>query len=229
MRLPNAFTPLLAILALAGCDKNAVRDLTAPLPSAAIRFFNFGVNSPGVHFYAGDTKVTATTSTSCQAAANPPVTATDSACLTTGIESTLGVAYPGIASGGLYSGIAPGQYTLTGRITAAVDRGLAISSVPATIEAGKTSFTLNNVGQEEHEMFLARINEGYTFDEAIEAEGEEGTAERIGGIKPIDPGEESKPFSTNLKPGHYGMLCFVSGPEGQPHFMLGQKAEFDVE
>jgi uncharacterized cupredoxin-like copper-binding protein len=121
-----------------------------------------------------------------------------------------------------------GPATASGDVT--IDaREYAFDGVPQTIEAGKTSFTLNNVGQEEHELFIARINEGYTFDEAIAEEGEKGTAEEIGGIRPVKPGEESKPFETNLKPGNYGMLCFVPGPEGQPHFTLGQRAEFSVE
>jgi len=85
------------------------------------------------------------------------------------------------------------------------------------------------VGQEEHLLFIARINEGNTFEEAIEAEGKQGTAEDVGETKSVKPGEESKPLSANLKPGHYGMLCFLPGPEGAPHFTLGQKSEFDVE
>ena len=137
MRLQTSFAALLAVVALAACEENAVRDLTAPLPAARIKFFNFGVNAPSVHFYANDTKVTATSVTTCQAAAIPPVTATDSACVSIGVESTAGVGYGGVGSGGLYAGIEPGQYTLTGRITATTDKGLAISTLPATIEEGK--------------------------------------------------------------------------------------------
>ena len=131
-------------------------------------------------------------------------------------ESTTGASAP------------PRPATASGDVTIEA-REYAFDNVPETIEAGKTSFTLENVGQEEHEMFIARINEGHTFDEAIEAEGEKGTAEEIGGVRPIEPGETSKPFDANLKPGNYGMLCFVQGPDGQPHFVLGQKAEFTVE
>ena len=134
------------------------------------------------------------------------------------------------AAGGTETGASakPGPPTASGEVTIEA-REYAFDNVPQTIEAGKTSFTLNNVGEEEHELFLAKINEGNTFEEAIEAEGEKGTAEDVGTIKPIAPGEQSKPFKTNLKPGNYGMLCFVPGPEGQPHFLLGQKAEFEVE
>ena len=105
-------------LALAACDKDAVQDITAPLAGARVKFFNFGVNAPGVNFYANDTKMTAITSA-------------------TGAESTTGTVYGGVGSGGLYSAIAPGQYTITGRIAAAVDKDLPVVTLPVTIADGK--------------------------------------------------------------------------------------------
>ncbi|MEO5903617.1 MAG: hypothetical protein ABIQ55_06375, partial [Gemmatimonadaceae bacterium] len=42
-----------------------------------------------------------------------------------------------VGSGGFYTGIAPGQYTLTGKISAATDKDLPISNLPATIADGK--------------------------------------------------------------------------------------------
>jgi len=124
---------LLCAAALASCDykKNAVQDITGPLPVAGIKFFNFGVNAPGVNFYAGNTKVTAISSASCT---TPPLS---DACTTTGIESTTGVVYGGVGAGGLYSGMAPGQYTFSGKIAAATDKDLAISNVAATVADGK--------------------------------------------------------------------------------------------
>src|SRR5437762_14056514 len=88
---------LLCAAALASCDKNTVQDITGPLAASRVKFFNFGVSAPGVNFYANATKLTAITSG-------------------TGTESTGGVAYGGTGNGGLYSAIASGQYTLTGRI-----------------------------------------------------------------------------------------------------------------
>ena len=108
---------LLAVL-LTGCDKDAVQELTGPVAGSYVKFFNFGVNAPSVNFYANDEKVTAIQST-------------------TGTESTLGVAYGAVGLGGFYSALDPGQYALTGRISAATDKDLTISTVNTTLEDGK--------------------------------------------------------------------------------------------
>ncbi len=105
---------LLCALALSSCEKNAVTDITAPFPGANIKFFNFGVNAPGVNFYSNDTKVTAINSTS-------------------GAELTTGAAYGVAGNGGLYSSLTPGQYTFSGKIAATVDKDLAVSKVTTTI------------------------------------------------------------------------------------------------
>ena len=112
------FALLLGAAALSACDKNAVQDITGPLPAARVRFFNFGVNAPSVNFYANDTKMTATSSG-------------------TGVEATTGVSYGGVGSGGMYAGIDPGQHTFSGRIAATTDKDLPISNLTATLEDGK--------------------------------------------------------------------------------------------
>lgn len=123
-----------AIAACDICDENAVQDFTGPTPTTSrVKFFNFGVSSPGVNFYADDEKMSAVASTRC----TTPTPADSAACATTGIEATTGVAYSGAASGGLYMAISPGAHTLSGRIAATTDNGLAISTVPTTVEQGK--------------------------------------------------------------------------------------------
>lgn len=111
---------LVAAAALSACDfeKNQVQEIAGPAPVSRIKFFNFGVNTPGVNFYANETKMTAISSA-------------------TGAESTTGVAQGGVGSGGFYSGIAPGTYALTGKIAATTDKDLAISNVSSNIESGK--------------------------------------------------------------------------------------------
>lgn len=114
----RSIASLLCAALLASCGQNAVQDITGPLPSARIKFFNFGVNAPAVNFYANTAKMTAISSA-------------------TGVESTNGTSYGGVGSGGFYSAIAPGQYTVTGKIAAATDKDLVVSTVAATIADGK--------------------------------------------------------------------------------------------
>ncbi|HKR07821.1 MAG TPA: DUF4397 domain-containing protein [Gemmatimonadaceae bacterium] len=113
----------LAVLVVAGllsaCGDKTVQDLAqAPLANSRVRFFNFGVNAPSVNFYADATKMSAVVST-------------------TGTEATTGISYGGVSAGGDYSAIDPGAHTLTGKIAAATDKDLTISTVNQTIEDGK--------------------------------------------------------------------------------------------
>ena len=137
MRRPNALAVLMGAALLASCslfDENAVQDITGPVQTTSrVKFFNFGVNSPGVNFYADDVKMTAISTTRC----TNPVPADTAVCRAAGIESTTGIVYTGQSAGGLYSAVTPGPHTFTGRIAAATDNGLAISTLPATIENGK--------------------------------------------------------------------------------------------
>jgi hypothetical protein len=107
-----------ALLSACGEEQNRAEEIIGPAPGARIRFFNFGVGAPQVNFYANERKMTGVLST-------------------TGSELTTGVAYGAAAAGGFYSAIDPGQYTLSGRIAATIDKDLAISSLPATFDDGK--------------------------------------------------------------------------------------------
>jgi len=110
---------LVAAAVSTGCEKNTVQVLPLDsLQASRIKFFNFGVNAPGVNFYANDIKMTAIMSA-------------------TGSEATTGVAYGSVGNGGAYSSIAPGSYTVTGRIAATVDKDLPIASITGTIADGK--------------------------------------------------------------------------------------------
>ncbi len=128
LTLRTAAAALLGAALLAACgEKKGAQDITGAEPGARVKFFNFAVNAPGVNFYANDAKATAISST-------------------TGTESTLGTAFGAVSSGGFYSGLAPGQYTLTARIAAAADNNLVIASVPATLAQGRSySYYLSGV------------------------------------------------------------------------------------
>jgi hypothetical protein len=122
----RSVTALVCVALLSACGDSAVQKITTALPGSAIRFYNFGVCGttqttttscmPSVNFYANDTKMTAVSSTS-------------------GSESSSGTAYTGVGNAGLYSGIEPGQYTISGRISAAgADKDVPVSNTPVTLQ-----------------------------------------------------------------------------------------------
>jgi len=135
----RSFALLASAVVLGGCgEKNPAQNIAAPTAGSAVKFFNFGVNDPSVNFFANDVKLSAGSSASCSGGANGSTT--DPTCLSSGKESTTGTAYGASANGagvGLYSSIAAGSYTLSGRIAATTDHGLAISNTPATFENTK--------------------------------------------------------------------------------------------
>ena len=139
MRIHRYFVALVGVAALAACGDKAERFIDAPVPTnSAIRFYNFSVNAPGVQFYADDAKIVAANSNTCQFAANPPKTATDSLCATIGSQSTAGVTYGQLGAGALYTGMNPGQYTFSARqVTSASGTTATVSSVPLAMAAGK--------------------------------------------------------------------------------------------
>ena len=110
----------LSAVALAACGDNGQTDITAPAPTAKVMFFNFGLGAPGVNFWANETKLTAAGSS-------------------TGTENPAGTPSPSVAAGGYYVGVAPGQYTLSGRLsdTTAGNHNVTISSVPMALADGK--------------------------------------------------------------------------------------------
>lgn len=99
----------------------------------------------------------------------------------------------------------------------------------ATPTAETTSVTATNDGKEFHVVVFARINEGFTLDEALEAEGEKGTATEMIKALELPPGETATAEVTEtIEPGSYVLLCPIGGPKGT-HAELGQLEEFEIE
>ncbi|PYX63686.1 MAG: hypothetical protein DMG78_31400 [Acidobacteria bacterium] len=126
------------IAMVAACDKNAVQQLPLePLAAAEIKYFNYGLNAPGVNFYADNAKVG---------------TATD----------TLGVRYSFGAASGAYTAIAPGQYTLSARVAAGTNKDTTIASVTATVADGKSySLYLSGLYMNDSTAYVRFVNAIY--------------------------------------------------------------------
>jgi hypothetical protein len=93
--------------------------------------------------------------------------------------------------------------------------------------AGRTSFTMTNAGEERHVMLLFRLAEGFTVDDVLESEGDEGAEEELESDTAA-AGEEAV-LTADLVPGVYGMICFLPDADGTPHFELGMVSEFTIE
>lgn len=128
---------LLTLLLATACEKNAVQVIDDPdaLTGANVKFFNFAVGSPQVNFYVNDKKATATSATGCFILDDQ----NRQACLSTGMESTVGVGYGSAANGpnAWYSEMPTGNATISGKIAEATDKNVAISDVQTSLQAGK--------------------------------------------------------------------------------------------
>jgi len=118
------------------------------------------------------------------------------------------------------------EVTLTANDEGAPDEYTFDLSATPTAETKSVVFT--NDGKEPHFLAFARINEGYTLDEVVKAEGKKGTAEIIIEQEGAPGSTSEAPIKKTLEPGDYAMLCPIPGPKG-PHYTLGQLEEFTIE
>ena len=98
----------------------------------------------------------------------------------------------------------------------------------ATPTADTTTVEFKNEGEQFHVMIFARINEGFTLDEAFEQQGRGGSATEIAEAEAAPGKTATVEITKPLKPGNYAMLCPIGGPQG-PHYKLGQLEEFEIQ
>jgi hypothetical protein len=101
--------------------------------------------------------------------------------------------------------------------------------VSATPTADTTSITFQNDGEEPHVMILAKINEGFTFEEAFQLQGKKGSAELLGETEAKPGDSQTVELKQPVGSGHYALFCPLQTKDGEFHYKLGQLDEFDVE
>lgn len=96
--------------------------------------------------------------------------------------------------------------------------------IDPTPTAETKTITYTNDSEVPHALIFARINEGYTLEEAYELQGEKGSATTVaeGDVKPGKTTEIA--VEGDIEPGSYAMLCPIPG-----HYQQGQLEEFDIE
>jgi len=118
-------------------------------------------------------------------------------------------------------------------------RSLAITgtdyafSGPETVPAGLTRLTFTNDGTEPHHVQVARLNDGVTPEDALQAlQQGPGPAmallELVGGVGVLMPGQNQTVTLDLRRPGTYIELCLVEDANGVPHFALGMTRFFEV-
>lgn len=92
--------------------------------------------------------------------------------------------------------------------------------------AGRYSFVINNDGAEPHLAILARLEDGVTVEQALQAEGEEGVAESF--ESEVAPPGEQTVVSAELTPGNWVLICPIPDAEGTPHVAMGMVHDFTI-
>ena len=105
---------------------------------------------------------------------------------------------------------------------------------PETLPAGDLTLTLDNQGEQNHEMAVFELLDGKSIDD-VNALFEKGMPKgppewtrEVGGTgaKPGETGE----LETDMTPGDYVLLCFVSDKETkEPHILHGMLMAVSVE
>jgi hypothetical protein len=123
---------------------------------------------------------------------------------------------------------------VTSEVTA---KDFSFEGIDDEYEAGSMSFKFTNEGAEEHEIAIARKNDGVTESwEELFALPEEEALSKVSVVTQgfASPGQTS--YTTGvLEPGEHVAVCFIpqgtvgdTEGTGQPHFMLGMSQEFTV-
>ncbi len=114
---------------------------------------------------------------------------------------------------------------LAAKRTMIVEAGEYFFKTNGSIAAGVATIQLKNVGVENHEANLVRLNDGVTLDQFLAAlKNDDGSAEQmilpVGGPGVIAPQHTSE-VTLELMEGKHVLLCFVPNAEGTPHAALG--------
>ncbi|HJU90023.1 MAG TPA: hypothetical protein VJ672_11555 [Gemmatimonadaceae bacterium] len=132
------------------------------------------------------------------------------------------VALPALALVAMGAGSA--AHTPAANVVTITARDYAFEA-PDTIQAGTTTFQLDNKGPEFHHIWLVRLDEGKTFADfsaamSAGAHGMPSWAVDVGGPQPATPGTITN-ASVDLAPGNYLILCVIPSKDGKPHVMKG--------
>ena len=105
---------------------------------------------------------------------------------------------------------------------------------PDAIPAGFTTIAVTNGGEQDHEFQVARLRDGFTWDDAenlLHGPVPDALATQVievGGVGGLSPGASGTATLDLRKPGHYALLCFVHGADGTSHLAHGMVRPIEV-
>jgi len=106
-------------------------------------------------------------------------------------------------------------------------------NAPQSAEGGMVRVTLDNQGEEAHQVELVRVVEGFGPDDILaaiqdrDASAINAMVSYHGGPNEVPPGSSSTVI-TELEPGSYVLLCFVAGPNGELHVLQGMIGSMEI-
>ncbi len=204
----------------------------APTTAAASSVATTG----GATTAAGSATTAATTATGSAVSGTRPAASTTSGATTTGTTAASGTGVSGTRPAGsavTTGSVTSGTTTASGSVTTgAAGQTLVIEASEyafktlGSIPAGVTTVQMKNLGKENHEAQLVRLNDGVTPEQFIAALQQAGQGEPPpiftfeGGPAEIVAGKTAEVI-LNFQPGQYMLFCLVRTPDGQPHAAKG--------
>ncbi|MFL5385941.1 MAG: hypothetical protein ACJ8GN_25780 [Longimicrobiaceae bacterium] len=117
---------------------------------------------------------------------------------------------------------------ITGDVTMTLSDYTFTLSKPIT--RGVHTIRVENPAAQSHEVELVKLAPGKTLQDLMAwIANPQGPppGNAIGGIAGMQHGVVQS-FTYDFGPGTYGLICFLPGPDGKPHFMHGMMQEFTV-
>jgi hypothetical protein len=96
------------------------------------------------------------------------------------------------------------------------------------VTAGPTSFVTTSTGAQAHFMQVVKLADGVTLDEALQSDDDSKITGSWSTALAAAGGADEEVLTLDLKPGTYGMVCFIPDPDGTPHAMQGMAKQFAV-
>jgi plastocyanin len=111
----------------------------------------------------------------------------------------------------------------------------AAPALPASVPAGPVQVTFENVGQEEHQASIVRLNDGVDVNAFLAASASDRTQAAAfklitayGGPNGVGPAATGTTSQVLDKPGSYVFVCFLPTPDGLTHAAKGMVQPFTV-